>query len=244
MRGLKNTGYSRNKFNNIINQINDRMSCDTDCQQNLKAQKLKESWKKAIDNKKNAISNVNIAEKEYYLFTKGENEYDELVDERDKIVLKKKKEQLRKQHNKLSVEITNNIRYLANNIENEKRIKELFKLRKKKHDDLEGDIIHARDSAFTDNRRIVYQSKDTKHMITISKIIRLFYYLPIFIMVLGALLRKFNITTPYFVRNFATYDMLSFFSKIMILLYIFFPILLPAIVQIILRVSKKVIEIK
>ena len=58
MDTYKNTGYSTEKFNSIISQLNDRISCDSECEKNLHAQKLKQSWTSAIKNKKNANNYV------------------------------------------------------------------------------------------------------------------------------------------------------------------------------------------
>ncbi len=237
MDTYKNTGYSTEKFNSIISQLNDRISCDSECEKNLHAQKLKQSWTSAIKNKKNANNYVLNAEKNYYIFAKGEEEYEKLLNTRKQDANIRLKNHLLNKKKQIISKINKNIRTHESTNNSKAKIQQLLQLKKNKHYELEKKINTVRDNAFTNNRKVVYETKNSTNLDNFKYLILLIYYIPVFILALTFLNDNyFHFNTPTFINTFKKIQYESTFYKILTILYTIFPYFLPYFVELLIFV--------
>uniref|UniRef100_A0A6C0LLZ6 Uncharacterized protein n=1 Tax=viral metagenome TaxID=1070528 RepID=A0A6C0LLZ6_9ZZZZ len=68
-------------FNKLIDQANERNSCDEQCQYLKKSTELKEKYMQSIQNKKTSSHQIEEAQQNYIVFTKGRPVYDEVLDD-------------------------------------------------------------------------------------------------------------------------------------------------------------------
>ena len=69
------------QINTLIEQSSDSILCDSQCQRERTANNLKEQYLQAKVSLETAPQRILETEKNYYVFVKGENEYNEYVDE-------------------------------------------------------------------------------------------------------------------------------------------------------------------
>ena len=71
----------RNKFNTIISeQASDAIMCNSKCRKQREADKLQQNYFNAQTNLNSASNQVQVAQKNYVTFTKGESAYNDLLD--------------------------------------------------------------------------------------------------------------------------------------------------------------------
>ena len=175
---MTSTGYSQDNLNKLINSINNRITCDDECQKNMHAQMLKQKWQSAVETKKNASKNVNLAEEKYYSYLHGQDDYEALMEHRRKISISKIKGKLLDKHQN-DIQQLNQLAYtLETQMMQIDRIKELVKLKKQENKFLKEKTTSIKDTAFTNNRRVEYENKSIDTLKQIRKVILLLYYLP------------------------------------------------------------------
>jgi len=81
MNNQFNTNSSAlNKFNDLIEQASQALSCDAECMKLKEINKLKQNYINAQINLASAPAKVELAEKNFVVYTKGKVVYDELMD--------------------------------------------------------------------------------------------------------------------------------------------------------------------
>lgn len=76
---MSNT-FNLNNFNELISQASESLLCDSECRKNKQEELLKQNYLKSKTNIATASNQENIAEKNYIIFTKGENAYNDFLD--------------------------------------------------------------------------------------------------------------------------------------------------------------------
>lgn len=74
--------FDFNKFNTLVNQATDSILCNTECQTQRQTEKLKQTYMNTQINANNIESEEQIAEKNYIIFTQGEDGYNTLLETR------------------------------------------------------------------------------------------------------------------------------------------------------------------
>jgi hypothetical protein len=72
--------FDLNKFNELMNQANEAISCDDACMQKKKEEELHKQYLEAESNVQTAPQKLTIAKKDYITFTQGQNAYNEYLD--------------------------------------------------------------------------------------------------------------------------------------------------------------------
>jgi hypothetical protein len=70
--------FDINKFNALVSQASDRLSCNSDCQQKRQAEKLKQIYLNSQQNLESAGYQEETAQKNYVVFTQGNSAYNNL----------------------------------------------------------------------------------------------------------------------------------------------------------------------
>lgn len=69
------------RFNSFIQEASDTIMCDVDCQRQREEERLKQEYERAQQALASAPSQLQRAQQNYVLYSQGESEYDELLDE-------------------------------------------------------------------------------------------------------------------------------------------------------------------
>jgi hypothetical protein len=74
--------FNMNKFNDLISQASDAILCNSECRKQREIDKLKQNYINAQENLASAPNQVQVAEKNYVTFTKGQTAYNDLLDKK------------------------------------------------------------------------------------------------------------------------------------------------------------------
>ena len=66
-----------NQFNKLLEQAREKFSCDAECQRRKTAQELKDKYDELLN--RDCKKELREAEKNYIVFTKGQNVYDDIL---------------------------------------------------------------------------------------------------------------------------------------------------------------------
>jgi hypothetical protein len=174
---LISAGLPQNKLNGLVSMIKDKLICDSACQKERTAKELKENLDLAQNNLKNAPQDLETAEKNYYLFTKGTSDYDNMVLNRNIKSSKNFKEESIKQHNERMEEI----KILKNQYDSDKiytqRMNQLVKLKLYEENKIKDSIDTYKSKVQTNDRKVVYENKDMDWSENFRFILKIVYYI-------------------------------------------------------------------
>jgi len=173
---LTSAGLPVNKLNGLIAMAKDHLLCNKECQKEREATRLKKVWESSEHNLKTAPVQVEVAEKNYYLFDKGYSKYqDVLFDRYSKTAEETKQTSLAKHKTLLNELKTLMINYDAETIYS-KRMNELLRLRKKENKQLRADIDTYIGVTQTDARKVDYENIETSWIAKVRTMLTYFYY--------------------------------------------------------------------
>lgn len=187
-QGLVDAGLPQNKINGLIEFAKDQLICDSYCQSNKKAQALKNNFNDAKLNLENAPEKVFEAEKDFYVYTEGEEVYNKMLFNKYYKEACDEKTAAIKRHKNFIKEI----QILINNYEMDKinldRMNELLRIRVKENDKLKKTIDTDKGIANTNDRKVYYESKEMEWLESMRK---LFIYIIIFMTILYLIFSNF-----------------------------------------------------
>ena len=174
---LIKAGLPQNKLNSLLALVQDRLFCDANCQKNRTSEKLKKALDDAQNNLKTAPEQVENAEKNYYLYSKGTAGYrDYLFDKYSKNAEEMKEKSLKK-HNEMDNEIKTLIAKYDAELVSQQRMEELLQLRINENKELKNKIDHIIGVVETNDRKVVYEQYEQGWLGTIKSILIFFYYI-------------------------------------------------------------------
>jgi hypothetical protein len=194
---------SLDKFNELINKATEAVMCGPDCQKEKTASELKQKYLNSKTNLKTAPGQVQVAAKNYYMFTTGESGYNEyreqeLTDKAEQIITEFKNN-FDGDSSKLKTEI-DTYNGLALNFRN---VFDLYTKYKLENDELEKELKDTVSDILTNDRKTFYEDQSIENLNYYYSFIRIFYI----IVAIG-----FSISL-FFVAN-----QISFFTKIAIII--------------------------
>ena len=159
-----NNSFDINNLNSFIQQASQTIMCDSQCQRNKLTEKLKQKYLDAKQNLSSADYNLELAEKNYVTFAKGELAYNELRDQ-----------QLHKKAELITNKFENNFDLEANNIKtqinsydglliNFKNVVDLFLNYKKENIELLKEIKDDTNDVLTNERKTYYQDQGIENL--------------------------------------------------------------------------------
>jgi hypothetical protein len=145
-----------NKFNTLISQASDAIMCDSECRKQRETDKLKQNYLNSQTNLSSASNQVEVAQKNYVIFTQGESAYNDLLDNQ----LQEKAEQIANQFTEYfqgdSVKIETQIDTYEGLILNFKNVVELYLNYKKENVQLIKDLKDETSDVLTNERKTYY----------------------------------------------------------------------------------------
>lgn len=173
---LISAGLPQNKLNGLIAMANDSLLCNKACQKEREAARLKKIWEESKTNLKTAPEQVEIAEKNYYMFNKGDSHYQDLLFDR----FSKSAEEMKQSSIKKHTTLLNELNALIDSYDAEtiysKRMHELLRLRKKENKKLRDSIDTYIGTTQTDARKVDYSNNETTWISTVGTILKYLYY--------------------------------------------------------------------
>lgn len=223
--------YNLDKFNSLIEQASQAISCGKECQEEKKINELREKYEMAQFNKMNAGHIERIAEKEYITYAKGEEGYDEYI---TKVLTKNANEITQNIRNffRMNVrELQQKLNDYDNLNKNYSNIEELHEKYNDENSELFTDLKKTYSDVITNNRKTYYEDQSIQ---TLKNI----YYILLFVYVIGVLVFAVSLiiyptNTPIgknilFILLMIIYPFLSLFLfQKLYELYNFFVSLLP-----------------
>lgn len=196
---------SLDKFNELINKATEAVMCGPDCQKEKKASDLKQKYLNSKTNLKTAPSQVQVAAKNYYMFTTGEagyNEYreQELTDKAEQIITEFKNN-FDGDASKLKTEV-DTYNGLALNFKN---VIDLYTKYKLENAELEKELKDTVSDILTNDRKTFYEDQSIENLNYYYSFIRIVYI----IIAIG-----FSISL-FFVAN-----QFSFFTKLVVIVLV------------------------
>jgi len=147
------------KFNSMIDQATDAITCDSNCQKQRSSDELKNKYLNAQTNLASAPNQLQTAKKNYVLFTQGQIRYDEQVE----INLIKKAKVLAsfysENFNKEYQNIFTNIETYSGLLTNLRNVFDLYVKYKKENSELQKKIKKDSNDILTNERKTYYQDE-------------------------------------------------------------------------------------
>ena len=133
---MASMGLSTDILNQQILKMGQLIGCDTECQKRRHADKLRNKWKRAERNEREAPMIAAEAEKKYYEFSKGEHDYKQMLMQRYTQRAEERKIDMLKKHQTLMDQIDTMLNDYTTQITALDRINELLKVRTQEHNEL------------------------------------------------------------------------------------------------------------
>lgn len=151
-------GLPSSKLNSVISNLQSMINCDTDCQKEKTASNLRRSWLNAKQVELSAPGIVSEAEKKYYVFTKGEVGYKDMLVNRYRKIANTKKSKAEKNHKDLMDDLEALIKDYEAEDSTLIRMRELLRIRLNENKQLRKTIDDDIAAVQTSDRRVVYEN--------------------------------------------------------------------------------------
>jgi len=182
----KTTNPQVDHFNTILDQARESVSCDAACQYRKKAQDLKDKYMNMLQGEKTLPEDLRKAEKNYIVFTKGQNAYNDVLDNQ----LKNKAQQITStildNFNKDGNKITTDINSYNVLLLNYKNVLDLYKRYKSENDELKKNIQEEGNDILTNERKTYYENEGYTTLNTFYYVLTIIYII-VLIVFLGSI---------------------------------------------------------
>jgi len=158
---LVKSGLPENKINGLISMVKDRLLCDSACQKQQTANKLKKIWDDSENNLKTAPTQVEIAEKNYYVYDKGYPKYQDLLFDRYSKTAEEMKSASIEKHKEYVNQVDLRIKIYDTGRTYLTRMYELLELKLEENKKLKNDIDHFIGTVQTNERKVDYSTIET-----------------------------------------------------------------------------------
>jgi hypothetical protein len=152
------------KFNSLIDQATQSISCDSNCQKQRTGDELKKKYLDAQTNLATAPNQVEMAKKNYIIFTQGQLGYEEQLDSK----LKKKATTLATFYadnfNKEAQNILSDVETYSGLLSNLRNVFDLFLKYKKENSELFKQLKEETNDILTNERKTYYQDQGISNL--------------------------------------------------------------------------------
>lgn len=159
-KALIDAGLPQNKLNGLVSMITDKLICDSACQKERNENTLKQKLDLAQNNLKNAPEQVNQAEKNYYIVTKGKQVYTDMIYERNVKIAQQFKTGTLAEHENNLKELQILLKTYNSDKDYDNRLSELLKIKKQEEKELNSEIDKYISKVQTSGRKVVYEKSD------------------------------------------------------------------------------------
>jgi hypothetical protein len=165
-----------NNLNSILANLNKKLSCDSTCEKKKMTESLKQKWLNAEQNAKNSNEDIELAKKNYYIYTGGsaaynskkKSEYTSYTTDYENTAMLDNQNTTNTIHDRLE-------RYEYNH-EHLKSLNELLAIKLQKNKELANTIDEYTKKTITSERKVVYENHDMQRINTYYRLILFIYY--------------------------------------------------------------------
>ena len=181
---LSSMGLPENKMNSVVHSLNSKLNCDSKCQRRKKIDELRNKWESSKKNMETAPTQVEDAERNYYLYSEGEKKYkDKLLEKYSKnIELTQKK--LMREHDKEMEELTEVIGDNQSQTIVINKLRELLDIKENKSEILRTRLDTDISKIETSQRRVIYEEKEVTWVGTVGWILLILYLMVLVIYII------------------------------------------------------------
>ena len=169
-------GFNLSKFNNFLSLASEAILCNADCKKKKQEDQLKEIYLNSQTNLITAPAKEIIAEKNYLIFTKGEQGYSEFLDKKlensANLIIKKYTENFKEQVKKIKSQIESYGGILVNF----RNIVDLYVQYKKENIELMKELKQETNDILTNERKTFYEDQNIDRLKFIYKYIFITVY--------------------------------------------------------------------
>lgn len=196
---MTSSKYNLNKFNSFLEKATQALACDSKCQEEKKINDLKKKLINAKNNLILAYPQYELAKQNYYTFTKGESEYNTMMEEELKTQIEEKinnyKEKLKEEEEKIKTQLETYNGLLLNY----RNVEDLFFNYKKENKELISSLSDNINDVLTNERKTYYEDQKIDNLKGYySYILIIIYYL--IVLCFGIFSFKFPSTYNYIIR--------------------------------------------
>ncbi len=152
--------FDMSKLNSFIQQASNTIMCNTECQKQKEAEKLKKAYLKSQETLASAPNRLQTAERNYVIYTQGQTAYDELqdreLDEKATVIVDTFKENFDEEVIKIQSQINSYNGLLMNY----KNVLELLMKYEKENGELFKDIKKETNDVLTNERKSFYEDQN------------------------------------------------------------------------------------
>jgi hypothetical protein len=156
---MSNT-FNFNKFNELVSQASDAILCNSECQRRRKEEVLKQKYLNSKTNLATASNQEDIAEKNYIIFTKGQNAYNDLLDEKLSEKVNLISEKFLDNFNEESQKIKSQITSYSGILVNFRNIVDLYLQYKRENIELFKELKEETNDVLTNERKTYYEDQN------------------------------------------------------------------------------------
>lgn len=180
-----------NNINATLSTLVGKIGCDSECQRRKKIDELKKKWHNAEKIQQEAPENTEDAERNYYVYEKGESGWKEVLIKRYTNIANENKHTSLKEHKLLIDELDTLIKDYQGETVALNKLKVLLKIRLEEQKNLVDAVDSEQSSAQTNDRRVVYGEWAQEWLGTIkSLLIAMYIIIAVAYIFLGPLIKE------------------------------------------------------
>ncbi len=168
----------KSKFDGInltLMEIMSKVGCDEECQRKKEEERLKQDWMDAKNAEKIAPKITYNAEKKYYVYSKGESGWKDVLMKKYTAIASKNKESALKKHKELLDELNTLVSDYKGETLALSKMKELLRIRLDENNALKSAIDSEEATTQTNDRKVVYEDWAQNWLGTIKSLLTTIY---------------------------------------------------------------------
>jgi hypothetical protein len=175
-KAMVNAGLPQNKLSNLIALASKELSCNSECQQKRSAEDYRKKWELAKKQFKEAPEQINLAEKNYYVYEKGYPAYKEMLYDRYSKTAAEFKKSSNIKYKKTHAEMTDMIDNYDTSTTYFNRMNELLRIKLAENERLRREIDQFINRTQTSGRKVVYEDRERDWLSTARNIMLFIYF--------------------------------------------------------------------
>jgi len=172
--------FNINNFNNFLQQAQETLMCDSQCQQQKKAQQLQQAYENAQVNLQTAPGQVDTTQKEYITFTQGTVAYSQMHNQDLTQKAQKIVSMYSTNFNNEAQQAKNNVATYSGLLNNYNNVYELYKNLKTENAQLKKDLTNKNSDVLTNDRKTYYENQEIDFLDYIYKyVLQIIYWITV-----------------------------------------------------------------
>lgn len=204
--------FNINNFNSFIQKAQATLMCDSQCQQQKKAQQLQQAYENAQINLQTAPGQVDTTQKEYVTFTQGTAAYSQMHNQKLTETAQQIVSMYSTNFNNEAQQAKNEVATYSGLLNNYNNVYDLYKNLKTENTQLKKDLTNKSSDVLTNDRKTYYENQEIDFLDYIYKyVLQIIYWITVVV---------------YFISVFVYYSPFSWKLKLAVLVLL---IVLPFI---------------